>query len=778
MARSPRGEPRRDAGNVIRHEPTIQKRWNKKSLRQREQILLKNWPAMPKTHRPDFETLRFNARTGQEPGTEFRGHFMWPYINLEDLTKPKTLLLLIKSRGRNLPSVFASADLHAMHVGTTTRGLKLGALDYSHWFVLLNGARTLEEYGKIIHSENERHDVAERLKMNEFNPRKTLAILEAQEKILDFLVSCCKQILWDIPSQELTNPRFPIQDEPHPTECPLVLDLTRMEQILRAQVAAAEDHLWSLREDPAYLEEQLKETRDTRQANIIEHNGRLHPWVREGHEDELWSVVVPAVVWSAFSLLEVFSQLHEEVQILQHLHEKYMATISPTENLPEEFLIALLKFRVRVENLTHGIVKNYFIAEVIASSSWRSCFEFEIGLRPGIKMNGTKTAVFHVLKMLLIPLPVYSEIGFPLIIEELERVLESDSKARTLLTSRTASLLSDCTITSQCMHQVDTFFPWSLNFQSLLEDRERQVKQTDDVTDKYVALLLETLKGEDFKHIAAKLTTPLAANPPTTRGPGLLIGNPENKRFHYPIEKPRTKANVEALRKAEQNLDSFWAAVDAFVYSRCGITPTTAQRRLLSQKESLMRTPEWKDPGPSAKRSGKEMVLSSIVKETYKPYSVISFGEPIESHGAPITSTSIEKMKTKLATTSLNIPTDITPPLDTDATTSTELSIQVDQRSLKVFRIMFYHESIRGSPGSVQWSEFLHAMLATKVFSAEKQRGSSWHFQRLDGKGGVHIHEPHPGASLSFHEARRVGRRLNRWFHWTGDTFCVAEQKL
>ncbi|KAI0158065.1 hypothetical protein GGR57DRAFT_510319 [Xylariaceae sp. FL1272] len=114
-----------------------------------EQLLFASWPRMPKSHRPDLEALRFVARTSEEPGDAWRGHLMWPYINLADLLKPRNLLLLMNSRSRDTPSAFASADFHGMHLGTTTRLLSLGTMDYPGYSVSLNGAQDLKGYRSV-----------------------------------------------------------------------------------------------------------------------------------------------------------------------------------------------------------------------------------------------------------------------------------------------------------------------------------------------------------------------------------------------------------------------------------------------------------------------------------------------------------------------------------------------------------------------------------------------------------------------------------------------------
>ena len=84
---------------LIRHEETIQKRWAKKTRPQRQKILLDAWPGMVASHRPDFEAFRRTNRANQPlSGGQYREHYMWPHINQEDLLKPRTLLLLQRSR--------------------------------------------------------------------------------------------------------------------------------------------------------------------------------------------------------------------------------------------------------------------------------------------------------------------------------------------------------------------------------------------------------------------------------------------------------------------------------------------------------------------------------------------------------------------------------------------------------------------------------------------------------------------------------------------------------
>lgn len=59
-----------------RHEATIQKRWLKKTRKQRLKILLDAWPDMPGIHRPDFGAFRKESHADREKGTKYKEAFM------------------------------------------------------------------------------------------------------------------------------------------------------------------------------------------------------------------------------------------------------------------------------------------------------------------------------------------------------------------------------------------------------------------------------------------------------------------------------------------------------------------------------------------------------------------------------------------------------------------------------------------------------------------------------------------------------------------------------
>jgi hypothetical protein len=97
------------------------------------------------------------------------------------------------------------------------------------------------------------------------------------------------------------------------------------------------------------------------------------------------------------------------------------------------------------------------------------------------------------------------------------------------------------------------------------------------------------------------------------------------------------------------------------------------------------------------------------------------------------------------------------------------------KRDFKVFSSLFYKPESQEQPSEIPWSDFLHAM-ASIGFVIEKLYGSVWQFTptNLDVERSIHFHEPHPHDRISFHVARRYGRRLNRAYGWIESMFVLA----
>ena len=195
------------------------------------------------------------------------------------------------------------------------------------------------------------------------HPGHGWVLLEMQQRAMRFLVDACKAIMHDIPANALTNDEYSIQPQPPlqndtvngfaslaimaaeaPYGHPASMKLVRLESLLAAKVSAAEDHVWSLREDPGYFAEKIFEFKEHRQAKIKGTNGKDHALVRLHREEKLWNRIIGNLIGEASLELEVGRELHSQVRDLQGLHIKYKAHISIDKDLLNEYLDALLKF--------------------------------------------------------------------------------------------------------------------------------------------------------------------------------------------------------------------------------------------------------------------------------------------------------------------------------------------------------------------------------------------------------------------------------------------------
>jgi hypothetical protein len=119
-----------------------------------------------------------------------------------------------------------------------------------------------------------------------------------QDRIYRFLMDCSKAILHDESAEELENNTIPIEPEPpslssnrssdgtislavtameSPYRLPANIDFAHLEAIVGAQLSAAQDHLWTLREDPGYFADTVLEHKDHRHELSLDTKGKRHP---------------------------------------------------------------------------------------------------------------------------------------------------------------------------------------------------------------------------------------------------------------------------------------------------------------------------------------------------------------------------------------------------------------------------------------------------------------------------------------------------------------------
>ncbi|KAH6949253.1 hypothetical protein DER45DRAFT_650125 [Fusarium avenaceum] len=717
--------------NILeQHEATIQKRWIKKTRQQRLQIILEAWPSISTSHRPDLHAFRKDLEMRLAQGiqdramsTKFRNHYIWPYINQEDLSQPKLMLLLINTRGRKPPPVFAVADYDAMHLGKVAGTITPIHLNY--YTMILNGVTKPEEYGRLLDWESH-PDASDWVwkKRQQFFPGEGLLILEAQDHLMSFLVKCCCQILHDIPQVDLFN------------------DARKLE---------AEDHVWSLREDPTYFAEQFREIQDHRHEMLPDIEGKPHPVTRKLRENALWARVTFSMLLDAYANLETLTELHRQAQNIANLHKGYEKIMEATNEEILEYTIALVRFKYYLEQACKAPMDKLKIS-VAASPPMRKFFVrlppldsytsvISVEERADVKMDAVESYLIWLLQMLWEDNRNLFLLRLPNIVDELERLLQAEPKADALISAHVAKTIGELAILTQCLKQILLYQPWAQQYFDIYKPLK------DNLTKEFTALkkpMLELHCAFLHGHLNS----------------AARMGEPSGGKFTYPYSKRRTKETVNALRQAEANLDMFWAEVDIVTKAKITDFEDTALHRLLTQPRTLRRTPEWVEP--AKKSEGVDPSSEKDICALNQPISNLFLGQSEET-GQNSSSRSVQsktKVKTKGEASQVSNETfDAQPDNVPDSEAAdNQPTFAVDARVLKVFRTLFFNPEVISTPGSISWHDFLYAMASTS-FQIEKLYGSVRQFSptSLDVERGIHFHEPHPIGKIPFEVARRHG---------------------
>ncbi|KAK5674286.1 hypothetical protein LTS10_013024 [Elasticomyces elasticus] len=636
-----------------------------------------------------------------------------------------------------------------------------------------------KRYGEIIYWGDEMQAFEDMKSRREMLPGHGLMVLEIQERIYHFLVDCCRAILHDIPASEMTTDKYPMQCEPAinddvttgfaslsimaskaPYRLPAKYDLTRLRSLFTARVAAAEDNIWSLREDPSYFAECLEECKEHQTEMLQDIHGEPHPVIRYSRTGPLWARVITKVVDNANSALERFTMMYDQIVHLQKLHGEYESTLRVDRDLPEEYLKALLTLCYHLDKASEDVLLQLRSA-ILPSPPMRPYHARyagdprrptwnEHGAKPGVQLeDGEQLALTSQ----------------TIAVDELDRLLQAEPQARELISGYVASIISDLSILTEATRQLCTFRPWARSFDDQFENYRAEIE---------AGHALQTI---------------------------VRLGNPTDRKFLYPVEKRRTAEVVNTLRTAEhnldaswmaadekiranavddkntiaaadRNLDAYWKAVEKWKRTHAGDgLKTTAVYRLLAQPRYLRRTPEWVEP---IKTSSAAPCSTPVGAEVKKPLSELYFEleHRTESTLRDVRATEPRIAKVKKRVVGSSAPEDTEANVAPINTPAPQPTFAVDARALKVFLTLFHTPSISATPGEVPWIDFLLAMQIIG-FMPEKLYGSVRQFQPvgLDVERSIQFHEPHPASKLAYRIARRFGRRLERAYGWNGSLF-------
>ncbi|MCJ1332535.1 hypothetical protein MMC10_009228 [Thelotrema lepadinum] len=781
-----RSEARRRSENILRdwrllaniierHEATIRKRWSQKTREKRKEILLGAWPDMPLNHRPDFEDFKSAERNSHNRN---RDAYLWPYMNVQDLTNPRLFPLFLNSRGRNEPDAFVEADYVACRFGIPCKAIKLAKLD--NHVMRFAGRQTPETYGEICSKLCEGSPEVCEWEQAEDNivTGAGLIILEVQERIYPFLVRCCRLILHDIPDNVLADSTVAIQPEPElalqsentlpplatiaseaPYRLQSELDLRRLQSVVEAKLSAAEDHLWALREDPYYFTSSFWEEAN-HSYQLVGKSIMLDVddnWIRcfrdLGQQNYHAGQFARNVVCESLRATEIWRDLNQQLKKVVRLRERCGSTRITGRNIGREFAAAVMKLEHDLEMyLTEPVNRlqdGFFSSPPMRQILPENYLDFQMvamSIGPSADVvNDMPTKEHFWIITSLCDEEQRKLTGLGLLADELGQLLESSATARNCISPLMARVISDLSVLAQCAMFVQKFYPQAVSF------RKNKVDYRSFCPDFY-----ERMKG----------WVSIYAEPEWMHGPIGDLADPSDGKFTHPVGEPETPENIEVTRKAERNLDALWKEIDKeFVNAKA--TPICLKNLLA--RRVLQRTPK-----PRVRISPQQE------QELLRSLSEVDFERQQRTERTIVQDKPTTGSKSKSKTKGTARPVKAEPQPENLPVRQGEISrdlFPVDQRALKVFRSLFYVPKATGQPGEVTWTAFLHAMTSIG-FAAQKLYGSVWQFssEKVEIERPIQFHEPHPSGKLSYYLLRQIGRRLTRAYGWLGENFVPLKK--
>ncbi|MCJ1332510.1 hypothetical protein MMC10_009203 [Thelotrema lepadinum] len=762
------------------HEATIQRRWMNKSTQKRKDLLLQAWPDIARRHRPDVEAFRTDANMFERLTS--RNTYLFPHLNLEDLSKPKLLLLLLNARGRNNPASFVMADYDTCLFGFAARGLFRPSIN-GHLMVF-DELENPEEYGKILGWEDNA-EILDYVKSRQcLLPGGGFCVLELQEGLHLFLLSCCRLILHDLTHDALIGQSIMPQsgsvlvssDEGElpslatiaaetPYTTPSALDVERLLSIIRAKLSAAEDHLWALREDPGFFAETIQCHMEHRVdlLEIVDENDKLHPPVLEDprlagkSRSTSLERAIEAVVQRAVGDLDTWKELERSISELLVMREHYEGVLKLGKDLPGDYSFAFHRLEHHLLEYATGKIARLTIAFYASPPLRHYCFRrwendrLVVGvnrLRATNKDSRVRMELSWMFKVIgsegLPNVPILNTL-----INELGRRMEGDSEVRNLISGHVADLLSDLSVLLLCVRQIQLCHPGHATKVGTVVGCGEYCEDLKK-TDKYIHAL-------ESRNLGKMITG---------------LGDPKNGRFSYPVNKRRTGDNVKKMMEAEKKLDLFWEALDKKMRRIKAISPFLEQT--ITQRH-LHRTFEHDVLVFDSKPKKKD------IEELMQPMSEIDFEREYRSERTLIQKDEAESKEKRKTRGIAELPEADSSHTGAPGVASEDpqSTFTVDRRALKTFRTLFFTPSISAVPGEMAWRDFLHAMVSVG-FSAQQLHGSAWQFSptRLNANKAIQFHEPHPSTKLPYPAARRYGRRLSRTYGWHAETFVLAEAPI
>ncbi|KAI1489139.1 hypothetical protein F5X96DRAFT_684249 [Biscogniauxia mediterranea] len=823
-------------------ERIIRAGWARRTKEQREKVLRFAWARMmgsplagtkPQASRrygdiPAHRSPNIRSLMLPEP-KRLASRFLWPHINLEDLTAGDNFLLFLDSRRRHPRQTFFHTDSiriqQAQHCCYTNLK-KLKGYDSGLWAI-----KTQEKY-----LEMHDHHPGESFRM--LDPSANLLTAELNVGNLTFLRNCCSRLLEEDKeaadaSEMDINPLYAThitinRDTPNvhgtliPAEDyyspPAFFNLARLRALVKDIKATAVKHFFDLREDPGYFASVILDAAEHRPDRVEYYNGHRPERARNA---ENWHTVGASVTTHALTRIRTPArilahlQAIEDAGFLKHRGKdsEFLGRLQlsgknklppPPSTILEAFqdldVFLMVECSLRTDVLRTAIPTSPQLCEHFVqtrdtrpNSELRSTYQ--------LKRNAINDELFKLLREIIGPRSIY-QLKPNAINDEFLRLLGESIGAHWILDpfgyqvfdqlqflhelrqweerqpddKMRISLWCELNLADLTMLHHVKYQHWGLGLQM-----EEIIYHNDNP--KFQSRIQE-YKDQDAKDpfLASSKSFPEYAK----------HLDPSGFRFYYPSKRRITGAKTRQRQQAERNLDDFWQAFDRHHEETTGKSMKDEVRALGIEWRELKRTPDWVPRDKEKQKQGKpieeEIRNFQIPGDRNAPESVPSrfVTEPEKAkpktRGKPdISKTASKDNRGEGAGNVTTPPVPENPGSSEDpsgkASKATPPVFTVNKRAYQVFTAMFAASTGRDAQavGEIPWTDFVHAMTSIG-FTAEKRQGSSWHFMPswLDTKKGISFHEPHPDNKIYHTLARNLAHNLKERYGFTRDSFKLA----
>ncbi|QIW94524.1 hypothetical protein AMS68_000042 [Peltaster fructicola] len=773
------------ASILDQYEDTIYKRWNKKSLDQRARLLRASYDGeIPATHREDFQHYLWTCVNRDKPDPTLYHLFLCPQINVEDLSRPTILPLLLDARARHHPMKFLESDDENMSCGVKLRLIPSvrSITSEPHW-VYFKRAEQPAEFARFAHQNEKLRSPPDTLV---HDAPKALLILEAQTRIMTLLVNGIRNILHDVDVDQLRlHPsRFAgsssankstkavdgswaesASDSGHDFES---VDIFGPEAIYRVPVPAVMSSLqtllyhWasekrsdflSLREDPGYYQARMTEA-------ITDTSKAMSDLDRSAN-----ARVISEELALAAEALHDWTRMASSCAEFTTLNE-YLGDLFKCDNKVDEpasgpCAAACHDMQLRAYAIATGRLKHIIM------------------MVPLRDLTGTRLDEGNKSRSSC----------------KLINIMRNDSKHATALLGQFAAFMQEELRTSSfcnlvLLGEIQYFMRYGPGKDLL--NSSRLVTMVSDIFLASLCCSLPQLAGygmlhtcPSYSHLRESTSSAqkkverdgellhciLHVLEPTIEQHGLLAG----RRFDYPCTQRATPKHITTLQRSEKNLETLWTAIDAVLVKLDKERELDILWNVLDAPRQGYKTPDWQ-PDVLLGRAVESKPASGIQTDTldlaFRTQGCVEDNHfkkskkaklALEQEAAP-SAQQVEKRIEELDS-------------QLEPVHSTPTPVLVDEGTLRVLHTLFFVPGANGQRGEIPWKDFLHAM-DDMDFEGRKLLGSAWAFSRDKDEclRRIHVHQPHPSNKIRFEIARDWGRRLRDAYGWTIDTFQVVSK--